>query len=75
MDLFKALQNAVGCAMLSDIKFDPYKTKACTEIFSLKLEEFPLSQYEELANYLFNESVKFDSYSDAEKYYMNKQTA
>ena len=73
MDLFETLQNAVGCAMLSDIKFEPNRTKACTAIFSLKLEEFPLSQYEELAFYLFSETVKFDSYSDADKYFMEKQ--
>ena len=73
MDLFETLQCAVGCSMLSDIRFEPYKTKVCTAIFSLKLTEFPLSQYEELAFYLFNETVKFDSYSDAEKYFMAKQ--
>lgn len=73
MDLFETLQNIVGCALLSDIKFEPYRTKACTAIFSLKLEEFPLSQYEEFANYMFSENIKFNSYSDVEKYFMEKQ--
>jgi len=73
MDLFETIQNAVGCDLLSDIKFEPYKTKACTALFSLKLEEYSLEQYEEFANYLFGELVKFNSYNDVENYFMEKQ--
>lgn len=72
MDLFEMIQKSVGCDMLSDIKFEPYKTKACTAIFSLKLEKFPLSQFEELSSYLFGETKKFDSYSEVEKYFMKR---
>ena len=62
----------VVCAVLSDIKFEPHRTYACDIVSKMKLTDYPLSQFQELAGYLFEERVEFSDYSEVKDYFAGK---
>ena len=72
MDLFEKMQYKVGANLLSDIKFEPYRSELCKAITNSKFEDFSLQEFTELATYLFNEQIKFSSYEEVEKYFYEK---
>lgn len=72
MDLFDSVYRDVGCDVLSDIKFEPHRTYACDIVFKMKLTDYPLSQFQELAGYLFEERAEFSDYSEVKDYFAGK---
>ena len=72
MDLFDFVYSKVGCAMLSDIKFEPYRRCACEKVSLTKLDNFPLCQFQDLAEYLFGEKIFFADYSEVKDYFADK---
>ena len=72
MDLFDSVYRDVGCAVLSDIKFEPHRTYACDIVSKMKLTDYPLSQFQELGQYLFDEKVIFTDYSEVNEYFSKK---
>ena len=72
MDLFDLIHSKVGCLMLSDIKFEPYRSCACEKLKTINLSDYPLSQLQDLAQYLFDEKVIFSDYSEVNEYFSKK---
>ena len=72
MDLFDLIHSKVGCLMLSDIKFEPYRSCACEKLKTINLADYPLSQLQDLAQYLFDEKVIFSDYSEVNEYFSKK---
>ena len=72
MDLFDLIHSKVGCLMLSDIKFEPYRSCACEKLKTINLADYPLSQLQDIAQYLFDEKVIFSDYSEVNEYFSKK---
>ena len=72
MDLFDEIYQDVGCAVLSDMKFEPYRKDACEKVATMKLDRYPLRQFQEFAEYLFGERVSFSDYQDVKNYFSGK---
>ena len=72
MDLFDEIYQDVGCAVLSDMKFEPYRKDACEKVATMKLDRYPLCQFQEFAEYLFSERVSFSDYQDVKNYFSTK---
>ena len=72
MTLFEMVQKIIGCEMLSDIKFEPHKGKVAHAVYNMKLSDFPVESYEELASYVYGETVKFAGYDEVDKYFERK---
>ena len=51
-DVFEELRSAVACSYISDLKTEPYITKARQALRGLDLEAYPPRQVSDLRDYL-----------------------
>lgn len=56
-DVFETLKNIIGCEYISDMKFEPYRTKAKEALKSMKLSALSLSELKDLVMYLYEKQT------------------
>ena len=59
MDIFEKLKNAVGCDYISDLSFDPHRTKAKALLKAMEIEKCSVAELNDLADYFYGKH--FDS--------------
>lgn len=69
-DIFETLKNILGCEYISDMKFEPYRTKAKETLKSMELSILSLSDLKDIAQYLY-EKTDFKSKDDILQYLGN----
>lgn len=69
-DIFETLKNILGCEYISDMKFEPYRTKAKEALKSMELSILSLSDLKDIAQYLY-EKTDFKSKDDILQYLGN----
>ena len=69
-DIFETLKNILGCEYISDMKFEPYRTKAKEVLKSMELSILSLSDLKDIAQYLY-EKTDFKSKDDILQYLGN----
>ena len=69
-DIFETLKNTLGCEYISDMKFEPYRTKAKEVLKSMELSALSLSELKDLVRYLY-EKADFKSRDDILQYLGN----
>lgn len=72
MSIFEKVQEMIGCECLSDIKFKPYIKKTLNALCDIKLADYPISELEELAEYIFGDKQTFECAYDAECFFKEK---
>ena len=55
MDIFEILTKQTGCTFISDLRFEPYLSKARKQIREYDLENCSLSMLKDLSAYLYGE--------------------
>jgi len=55
-DVFETLKNTLGCEYISDLKFEPFRTKAMRALKSMELNALSLSELEDIAQYLYGKT-------------------
>lgn len=69
-DIFETLKNILGCEYISDMKFEPYRTKAKETLKSMDLSILSFSDLKDIAQYLY-EKTDFKSKDDILQYLGN----
>lgn len=69
-DFFETLRTTIGCEYISDMKFEPYRTKAKEALKSMKLSILSLSELKDIAQYLYGKT-DFKSKDDILQYLGN----
>jgi hypothetical protein len=54
LDIFEFLKYILGCEYISDLKFEPYNTKAKIILKFLNLKKYPKNQIRDIFKYLYN---------------------
>ena len=52
-DLLEFLQYILGCTYISDLRFEPYNTKAKVVLKNIKLRKYSLKQIKDTIQYLY----------------------
>lgn len=52
-DLLEFLQYILGCTYISDLRFEPYNTKAKVLLKNIKLRKYSLKQIKDTIQYLY----------------------
>ena len=53
MDIFEQLKDKIGCKCISDLRFEPYSTKAKNMLKELDIEQCSLAELNDLAFYFY----------------------
>lgn len=53
MDVFETLKNAIGCSYISDLSFEPYRTRAQKTLKTMALENCSITELNDIANYFY----------------------
>lgn len=72
VSLFDDLAENINCLSLSDMKIEPFLTKALNALCVLKLSNYRTEELEELAEYILGERKKFVNAYEAECYFSEK---
>ena len=59
MDVFEKLKSAVGCDYISDLSFEPHRTKAKALLKAMGIEKCSITELNDLADYFYGKH--FDS--------------
>lgn len=71
-DLFETIQAKIACDYISDFHFGETKRMAIECASRLSVSHFPLSQWDDLANYLFSEEKHFLTEKEVTDYFRDK---
>ena len=55
LDLLEFLRYILGCTYISDLRTDPYNTKARLILKFLNFKKYPISQIQDAFEYLYDE--------------------
>ena len=72
MSIFEKLKEMTGCENILDIKFKPNISRVLNALCEIKLSDYPVSELQELAEYIYGEKQKFECAYDAECYFKEK---
>lgn len=53
MDIFEQLKDKIGCKCISDLRYDPYRTKAKRMLKELDIEQCSLFELNDLEFYFY----------------------
>ena len=65
MDLFEDLKSQLGCRFVSDLRFEPYSSKAKLLLSEMDLSKYTLSELRDAAWYFYQHQMPFASINDA----------
>ena len=71
-ELFEKLKECVRCDYISDLRYAPWKNWAREAIMKMELSSYSMSEICDAAEYLYAETVIFDSFDDAMEYFRKK---
>lgn len=69
MNLIERIKEAVGCEYISDLRAEDYNAEAKKALLSINLEEYPLSELSDAADYIFSKKTGFASLDEAEEFF------
>lgn len=69
MDIFEILRKALNCQYISDLKFEPNKTKAKQLLKVIPLQEYSIETLSDIAEYLYDEKPEFTDMQQAVEYF------
>ena len=69
MDIFEYLRKMMECQYISDLRYEPYKTRAQKLLITVPLDECPLEALSDLAEYLYGRESGFQSIPQAIAFY------
>ncbi len=69
MDMFEYLRKMLGCEYISDLRYEPYKTRAQRLLATVPLEGYPLEVLSDLAEYLYGSKNRFETIPQAIAFY------
>lgn len=65
MDIFEDLKERIGCDYISDLTFEPYKSKAKKRILEMPMETYPPEMLSDMAAYLYGGQHSFRTSQEA----------
>ena len=68
-DLFETLWQNAGCEYMSDLKAEPYRSQIPMLLAALNIEDYPLSAFEDLSDYLGSRRQTFTAYEQVKIYF------
>lgn len=63
MDIYEVLKKKIGCEYISDLRYEPYNTKAKEWMKDLDIERLSVSELNDIAEYLYGKEL--DSQEEA----------
>lgn len=73
-DIFKDLQEVMGCEYISDIRMCGKRIWIWKFMKKLELERYSLHELCNLAEYVYDEKIKFDSYEQVRSFFSTKRS-
>jgi len=74
MDLFEELKNRIGCQYISDLRFGTDNELAKEVMKKTDIADYSLTELKDMAEYLYQKTVKFESLEEAAKFFSNDET-
>ena len=74
MDLFEELKNEIGCEYISDLRFGANNQLAKAIMRNINVNDYTLAELNDMAEYLYQKSVKFESLKEAANFFSNNET-
>ena len=71
MDLFEELKSRVGCQYISDLRFGTDNELAKSIMKKIDLADYSLSELNDMAEYLYQKTVNFETLEETEKFFLN----
>lgn len=68
-DIFEDLKEKLGCENVSDLCYGEKQIWAKGKICKMDLSEYKLSDLEDVADYIYNQKVKFISVEQAKEFF------
>ena len=74
MDLFEELKSRIGCQYISDLRFGTYNELAKSIMRKINVDDYSLSELNDMAEYLYQKTVNFETFEEATKFFSNYET-
>lgn len=71
-DLFEELKRIVRCDYISDLRYDPWLSRARKEIARMDLSSYSLFALSDAAEYLYTDKQSFSSSVAAQEYFRKR---
>ena len=60
------------CEYISDLQCLPYREPAKRAVSGFDLQQYPLHQLSDLADYLYGEKIQFETYEQAKAFFQQR---
>ena len=74
MDLFEELKSRIGCQYISDLRFGTDNELAKSMMGKINVADYSLSELNDMAEYLYQKTVNFETFEEATKFFSNYET-
>ena len=74
MDLFEELKSRIGCQYISDLRFGTDNELAKSIMRKIDVADYSLSELNDMAEYLYQNTVYFETLEEAAKVFSNYET-
>lgn len=74
MDLFEELKSRIGCQYISDLRFGTDNELAKSIMRKINVADYSLSELNDMAEYLYQKTVNFETSEEAAKFFSNYET-
>jgi hypothetical protein len=74
MDLFEELKSRIGCQYISDLRFGTDNELAKSIMRKIDVADYSLSELNDMAEYLYQKTVNFETFEEATKFFSNYET-
>ena len=74
MDLFEELKSRIGCQYISDLRFGTDNELAKSIMRKIDVADYSLSELNDMAEYLYQKAVNFETFEEATKFFSNYET-
>ena len=74
MDLFEELKTRIGCQYISDLRFGIDNELAKSTMRKIDVADYSLSELNDMAEYLYQKTVNFETLEEAAKFFSNYET-
>ncbi len=74
MDLFETLKDKIGCEYISDFRFSTGNQLAKLIMRKIDVADYSLSELNDMAEYLYQKTVNFDTLEEAANFFSNYET-
>lgn len=74
MDLFEELKSRIGCQYISDLRFGTDNELAKSIMRKINVADYSLSELNDMAKYLYQKTVNFETLEEATKFFSNYET-